>query len=100
MLEPEQVLSHAVEDDLICRKQLQRLFVTLEKVLNAAHRVQLLSPLEESEPEGLLGKRWKSCSFLCFVPEQWKQMTVCVGNLYNVFQRGQSIKHQLPLPGP
>lgn len=55
---PEQVFAHAVEDDLISRKQLQRLLVTVKKLLNAAHRVQLFCPLEESEPEGLLEKRW------------------------------------------
>lgn len=36
-LEPEQVFAHAVKDDLIGRKKIQRLFVTLKKVLNAAH---------------------------------------------------------------
>ena len=54
---PEQVFTHAVQDHLISRKQFQRLFVTVKEVLNAAHRVQLLCPLEESEPEGLLEKK-------------------------------------------
>ncbi len=51
---PEQVFAHAVQDNLISRKQFQRLFVTVKEVLNAAHRVQLFRPFEESEPEGLL----------------------------------------------
>lgn len=60
---PEQVFAHAVQDDLISRKQLQRLFVTVKEVLNATHRVQLLCPFEESEPEGLLkGRCHKSSS--------------------------------------
>lgn len=37
MDEPKQVFTHAVEDDLISRKQLQRLLVTVKKLLNAAH---------------------------------------------------------------
>lgn len=37
VLEPEQVFAHAVKNDLIGRKKIQRLFVTLKKVLNAAH---------------------------------------------------------------
>lgn len=53
---PEQVFTHAVQDNLISRKQFQRLFITVKEVLNAAHRVQLFCPFEESEPEGLLKK--------------------------------------------
>lgn len=53
---PEQVFTHAVQDNLISRKQLQRLFITVKEVLNAAHRVQLFCPFKESEPEGLLKK--------------------------------------------
>lgn len=51
---PEQVFTHAVQDNLISREQLQRLFITVKQVLNAAHRVQLLCPFEKSEPEGFL----------------------------------------------
>ena len=50
----EQVFSHAVKDDFIIREEFQRLFVTVKEVLNAAHRVQLFCPFEESEPEGIL----------------------------------------------
>lgn len=74
------MFAHAVKDDLIGREQLQRLFVTLKKVLNAAHRVQFLRPLEEREPEGLLGKRRDKNSKIedfFFVPEERKRMAVC-----------------------
>lgn len=76
------MFAHAVKDDLIGREQLQRLFVTLKKVLNAAHRVQLFRPLEESEPEGLLGNRSDKNLVLklrifFLVPEEWKPMAVC-----------------------
>ena len=54
---PEQVFTHAVQDDLVGRENFQRLFVAVEKVLNAAHRVQFFCPFEESEPEGLLRGR-------------------------------------------
>lgn len=51
---PEQVFTHAVQDNLISRKQFQRLLITVKEVLNATHRVQLFRPFEESEPERLL----------------------------------------------
>lgn len=51
---PEQVFTHAVQDNLISRKQFQRLLITVKQVLDAAHRVQLLCPLEKREPEGVL----------------------------------------------
>lgn len=53
---PEQVFTHAVQNNLISRKQLQRLFITVKEVLNPAHRVQLFCPFGESESEGLLKK--------------------------------------------
>lgn len=34
---PEQVFTHAVQDDLVSREQLQCLLITVKEVLNAAH---------------------------------------------------------------
>lgn len=61
---PEQVFAHAVQDNLISRKQFQRLLITVKEVLNSAHRVQLFCPFEESEPEGLLKSKTEFSSFL------------------------------------
>lgn len=60
---PEQVFTHAVQDNLIGRKQFQRLLITVKQVLDAAHRVQLLCPLEKREPEGVLKGRSRKISF-------------------------------------
>jgi len=48
------VLPHAVQDDLIGGKEFQGLFEAVEEILNAAHRVQLVGPFEQSEPERVL----------------------------------------------
>ena len=48
------MLTHAVQDNLIGRKELQSLFETVKEILNAPHRVQLVGPFEQSEPERLL----------------------------------------------
>lgn len=53
------MLAHAVDDHLVFGEQLQRLLVAVEELLDAAYSVQLVGPLQEREPEGILWFREK-----------------------------------------
>lgn len=57
---PEEMLAHAVDDHLVSRKQLQRLFVAVEKIRNTTERIQLVGPFKKCEVKRILTYQQKN----------------------------------------
>lgn len=48
---PEKVFPHTVDNDLIIRKQLQRLLIAIKYILDTTEGIQLFCPFEKSKSE-------------------------------------------------